>query len=310
MGSQGAGGPEMMGGVAFHFAMPLAALLLLGLLVLLLVLFFRRPAKALPAGLAALAPTRGANGGAQAFQSEGQEQECYLVMPDISGYTRFMSQSTFAVGHAQQVISQLLGAMIEAVAGHLSPSKIEGDAILFFGPVPAADRAADADPGGSVLRLLRAFYGKRQELTGSNLCPCAACRHIEKLDLKVFVHRGKVLHYRLGAFTELGGVPVILIHRLLKNSLRLDRYILITNSAGESLRLPVPLVPQPLAEQYDGVGRVEAQVYAFEPKHVMAPDAATASQGPADKTRDLLGKLSANARTLGQALRPKQLPGD
>jgi hypothetical protein len=50
-------------------------------------------------------------------------------------------------------------------------------------------------------------------------CTCAACSNIRNLDLKLVVHHGAYIEQAIGGRKELGGPDVILIHRLMKNSI-------------------------------------------------------------------------------------------
>ena len=54
-----------------------------------------------------------------------------------------------------------------------------------------------------------------------------AIEHIEKLRLKLVVHSGEALFHQILGFQELAGVDVIIVHRLLKNSVEADQYLLM-----------------------------------------------------------------------------------
>jgi hypothetical protein len=45
-----------------------------------------------------------------------------------------------------------------------------------------------------------------------------ACREMQNLDLKFVSHHGEFIKHRMGGREELAGRDVILIHRLLKNT--------------------------------------------------------------------------------------------
>ena len=216
-------------------------LVLIALLAVLVVLYFRRPVTAPPAWAV---PDQ--TGQAPARAGEEVERDTYLIVPDITGYTQYLSLNRFSLGHAQHIVSELLAALIGEGAPQLVPAKIEGDAILFAADAKASGELGGCDLGSTLVRLLATFYARRealqrslnrpavQVLERSNLCPCNACQHIGDLDLKIVVHRGPVLRYHLGAFHELGGLPVIAVHRLLKSNLQLARYLMITEAAAEA----------------------------------------------------------------------------
>jgi Protein of unknown function (DUF2652) len=59
-----------------------------------------------------------------------------LFIPDISGFTRFVSE--MEIGHSRQIIQELLELLIDSNQLRLEVSEVEGDAILFykFGETP------------------------------------------------------------------------------------------------------------------------------------------------------------------------------
>ncbi len=274
----------------------LVLLLLLALLALLAFLFFRGRVAERPATLPSWTPRQPA--ARPAAEAEEAERDTFLIMPDISGYTQYLSLNRFSLGHAQHIISELLETLMRCGAPRLALSKIEGDAILFYAEAPQAAGPPGGELGATLVDLLAAFYARRKELEASNLCPCNACRHIGDLDLKIVVHRGPVLRYHLGEFQELSGLPVIAVHRLLKSSLHLDRYLMITEAAGAACRLPAGFTPREHVESYEGIGEVAAQIYEFEPENLPRGAVSRQDERPLSPGRDLAGKLRANARTL------------
>ena len=306
----------MMGGIHFPGMMLVIILAAVVLVALFLAWFFRRPVSSddiarlpltrfHPSGdtpLKGTVSTKATNGFTGLDQGAEAERDTYLVVPDISGYTRFLSLNRFSLGHAQHIISELLGALIEGVAPQLVPSKIEGDAILFFGLADEAGDLTGADLGATVASLLRSFYAKREELEQSNLCPCNACKRIGELDLKVFIHRGPVLRYRLRGFYELSGVPVIAVHRLLKNRLSLHRYIMVTEPAFPKCKLPLQIAAASHVEDFEGVGEIASYVYPFETVDLLPTDRSSGAALRTARTKDLAQKLSENARALGRSV--------
>jgi hypothetical protein len=183
------------------------------------------------------------------------EQDAYLILPDISGYTRFVNLSRFSFAHAQHVISELLDAIIAASSPFLRPAKLEGDAVFLCGQA-SADGLSEKTLSRVIELQFDAFYARRARLESNNSCPCTACRHLAELELKVVAHRGPVLLYRLHGFEELGGLPVIVAHRLLKNSLPLRRYVLMTEDAFAGVPPCFDVSPQRHVERYDDLGEV------------------------------------------------------
>lgn len=224
----------------------------------------------------------------------GPTRDTALVMPDISGYTRFLHLSRFAEAHAQHIVTELLQAMIAAAAPSLTAAKVEGDAVLLYAPLEGPQARTPEQVARAVEALLRAFYLRLAELERSNLCNCGCCAHLGDLDIKAILHRGPVTAYRLERFTELSGMPVVVTHRLLKNSAETPRYLLATEAAGE-------LVPafagagQTTQEPCHDVGPVTCTLHPFERADVAPVEA----QAPAARPlRCTAAKLAANLRNL------------
>jgi len=227
----------------------------------------------------------------------GPTRDTVLVMPDISGYTRFLHLSRFAEAHAQHIVTELLQAIIAAAAPTLTAAKVEGDAVLLYAPMDGPRARTRGQVADALERLIRAFYLRVDELERSNLCRCECCRHLADLDLKAVVHRGPVTAYRLGRFTELSGMPVIVTHRLLKNSAQTPRYLLVTDPARD-------LAPRfagdgtPTVEHCYDLGAVDCTLYRFERSEV-APAEPRPHRG--HPLRQTAGKLAANLRALWPA---------
>ena len=229
----------------------------------------------------------------------GPTQDTALVMPDISGYTRFLHLSRFAEAHAQHIVTELLEAIIAAAAPTLTASKVEGDAVLLYAPLQGPHARTPAQVAEALERLIRAFYVRLDELDRSNLCNCECCRHLGDLDLKAVVHRGPVTAYRLGRFTELSGMPVILTHRLLKNSAQTPRYLLVTEPAQKLAPRFTAAGGAPTVEHCHDLGAVDCMLYTFDRDEV-AP-AAVLRGHPSHPFRETAAKLSANLRALWPA---------
>jgi 3-oxoacyl-[acyl-carrier protein] reductase len=78
-------------------------------------------------------------------------QPTFLLIADIAGYTRFMKFHRASLAHAQDIVAQLLEAVIDASHPGLTLAKLEGDAAFFYMSFPqgtepdlefVADRAA------------------------------------------------------------------------------------------------------------------------------------------------------------------------
>lgn len=203
-------------------------------------------------------------------ERHGRELGAVLIIPDITGYTRFMSMSQLSLGHAQYLISQLLNAVIMAAEGRLTAAKVEGDAVLLWAEKGPAGTPDVVDPRATeriLGNILSSFYRRRAELAASNVCKCEGCRHLEDLDLKIVVHTGRILVYKMHGREELSGMPVITAHRLLKNDLGRRAYVLVTEEARPDCDLTQMFgAPEACGVACEDIGEVQARIYLVDPE--------------------------------------------
>jgi hypothetical protein len=190
-----------------------------------------------------------------------------LILADISGYTRYMTANAKTLAHSQTVITALVTALVRQVELPLEIAKLEGDAIFLFcrkarGAVPWSE--ARRLVGGKLLAFFRVFRETLSELATSTTCTCNACAHIDRLRLKIVVHSGEALFHRVLQFSELAGVDVIVAHRLLKNSIAADQYLLVTVPAMDDLDFPQEVHWVEGSEAYNELGRIGTLVYLPE----------------------------------------------
>ena len=125
-----------------------------------------------------------------------------------------------------------------------------------------------------MIAFFKAFSDKITELILHKICNCTACTNIEQLKLKMVVHSGTAAFYKVNEHQELTGTGPIVVHRLLKNSVESDEYILFTEQAYRELTLPDGRVEEG-QESFDDIGTVKTYVYyppAPEP-YIAPPDA-------------------------------------
>ena len=187
------------------------------------------------------------------------ESEMFLLIADISGYTRFMLTNRTARVHAHGIVSDLLETVARAAAPPLVVNKFEGDAIFMVAPRTAAGwEEAGRMLGEQLTGFLDAFNARLTHLASSNICDCIACQQMVTLRLKVVAHHGVAVRSRIAGFDEVSGVDVILIHRLLKNHVTASEYILLTEPAYAFLSPPGDYAMH--REDYDDVGEVAARL--------------------------------------------------
>jgi hypothetical protein len=149
------------------------------------------------------------------------ESRALLLIADIGGFTKYMTLHPIGASHAQANIHRLLEAVIDA-APELELIEIEGDAAFFASPEAPAAKATEA-----AAAMHRAFHETRQKIV-NNLCPCEGCAETAGLTLKCVAHIGNVSEAVIRDRKTLAGVPVILVHRLLKNSVPVREYALLS----------------------------------------------------------------------------------
>lgn len=200
-----------------------------------------------------------------------REEKVLLLIADISGYTDFMLANEKSLEHSHVVIGELIKTILDEVQLPLTLAKLEGDAVFLYAVKDASFAERAEDLGARVLRFFHVFSNKVAELALSSFCRCGACTNIEKLKLKVVVHSGRCAFYQIANLTELSGVDVIVVHRLLKNSVGLNEYVLLSEAAQQDLQLPLTLLSKG-QETYDGIGAVPTYVYSTPEKPVYVPD--------------------------------------
>ncbi len=185
-----------------------------------------------------------------------------LAILDISGYTDFIVHRTVSLLHAEQVVSELLDAVVDRCRHPLTLNKFEGDAALLYAESGADPGAAAAEVAAQLGSMFDAFAASRQRVAEARTaCNCDACSNVHGLRLKAFMHCGEVAIKPLHGFTELAGEDVILIHRLLKNDVDAREYVLVTSATG-ALWPPAATSGQPWKVVCEGVGTVDVHLLA------------------------------------------------
>jgi hypothetical protein len=170
-----------------------------------------------------------------------------LVIADIGGYTQFMRLHRLSLAHSEEITARLLEAAIEA-APELALVEIEGDAAFLC----AFDE--EAAVGDVSLAMHRAFHEKQLEIAANTLCPCEACAQVGSLRLKVVAHAGEVVEQKIRNRTSLVGFDVIAVHRMLKNSVPVPEYLLVSEAVYERLEPGLKERATSVTEELEGIG--------------------------------------------------------
>lgn len=184
-------------------------------------------------------------------------QRALLVIADIGGYTRFMRVHRINLAHAQYVVAQLLEAVIDGAGRRLELAKLEGDAAFFYALLPEKSKKDDvAELGEIVSKIRRAFLTKRLELETTRVCNCDSCMQAGQLKLKFVAHVGEVAFQKVKKYKELAGVDVIFVHRLLKNSVPIAEYVLMSEPVFQRLDETFRRHSVAATEDLEGLGSV------------------------------------------------------
>lgn len=182
-------------------------------------------------------------------------QRALLVIADIGGYTRFMRVHRVNLAHAQYVVAQLLEAVIDGAGSRLKLAKLEGDAAFFYTLVGKSEDELAAF-SKIVASIRREFLARRLELETDRICTCDACVQAGQLKLKFVAHVGEVAFQKVKRYTELAGVDVIFVHRLLKNNVPVGEYALMSEPVFERVEPAFRDVSVSATENLEGLGDV------------------------------------------------------
>jgi hypothetical protein len=173
-----------------------------------------------------------------------------LFIPDISGFTRFVSQTD--IEHSRLIIQELLESLIDANQIGLEVSEIEGDAILFYkyGETPDLEALY-----GQVEKMFCEFHRQLNTYDSYRFCWCQACSSAIHLTLKIITHYGEFTGYNVRNFNKLIGKDVIVAHQLLKNDIEQHEYWLVTSNVLQD-RKPAGLAQW--MQWTNGISRTES----------------------------------------------------
>jgi hypothetical protein len=175
-----------------------------------------------------------------------------LVIADIGGYTRFMNLHRMSLAHAQENTLRLLDAVIDA-APELELSGLEGDAAFLYATDPTAQELTRS-LSAVATAMYSAFHTEQGRMESLSVCRCDACHQTGKLSVKVVAHYGEVVLTPRRSGTALAGVDVILVHRMLKNSVPLAEYVLMTEAVHALTGPPFSELSTALDEELEGLG--------------------------------------------------------
>jgi Protein of unknown function (DUF2652) len=196
-------------------------------------------------------------------------ERALLLIADIGGYTEYMQFHRSILGHAEAATSRMLGKVVDAARG-FDLIEIEGDAAFLSRDAEGLDGPATlATVTEAAVAMHRAFHEQRR-LIELNMCPCGSCTQTSELKLKFVAHVGEVATQTIKRRRKLVGMDVILVHRLLKNSVQVPEYVLVSEDVygNGGAGAPEPAM-QEIAHDLEGIGPV--RTYFMDVEDIAAP---------------------------------------
>jgi len=173
-----------------------------------------------------------------------------FVLADIGGYTSFLSD--VGIEHAKEITSHLFDGLYQVDPQSWKVGNVEGDCLFLY-----SDAYKSAPDVFTYLRrLYETFRESIVEVASGSTCRCGACDRSGDLTLKFVVHGGEFDTQSIVGRQELIGPDVVVAHRLLKNSIPVREYALVTRSlaaVAEASGLDVT----PGRDEYGDIGAVD-----------------------------------------------------
>jgi len=171
-----------------------------------------------------------------------------LMIADIGGYTKFMKLHRMSLAHSQDITGRLLKAVVES--SPIPMVELEGDAAFFCAPVDEVD----SDAFTLSLEMHQAFHSQLERMVALNMCSCDACMQSRDLKVKFVGHVGEVATQTVGGRENLVGVDVIAVHRMLKNTVPVPEYVLMTESLLEHCGADITAGTSEIEQELEGLG--------------------------------------------------------
>ena len=208
------------------------------------------------------------------LQTPAAEKEVIFFIADISGYTRFIVANEKEMVHSQIIVRDLINTIISEIKAPMQVIRLEGDAIFMYvdkGDPLVRWELVQATLLEILITIFRVFSNKIAELTLHKVCNCNACNNVDRLKLKIVAHSGKTLFFNINDILEMSGTAPIIVHRLLKNSITADEYVLMTETALEDLMVSREDVEMS-SESYDELGTIKTFLYYPPPPEPYNPE--------------------------------------
>ncbi len=146
-----------------------------------------------------------------------------IFIPDITGFTKFVNE--IEILHGNEITAELIEEIINSIDIDLDISEIEGDAVLFYKLPNTLKLNEIIEQSRKTLFL---FNQKLDFIQRKRICKCNACSSAKNLTLKFILHEDELQIMKIKTFTKLYGKGLIISHRMLKNNISENEYLLFT----------------------------------------------------------------------------------
>jgi uncharacterized protein YndB with AHSA1/START domain len=181
-----------------------------------------------------------------------------FVLADIGGYTTFLSD--VGIEHAKEITSHLFNRLVDVDPCRWKVGNVVGDCLFMY-----------SDSGGSpdeVFAYLRQLYESFREsieaVAAGSTCRCGACDRSADLALKYVVHAGEFDTQQIAGRQELIGSEIVVAHRLLKNSVPVREYALLTAPLADAAEAS-GLAAMPGRDEYQDLGSLHYVYVDLQP---------------------------------------------
>jgi hypothetical protein len=193
--------------------------------------------------------------------TQAASNEILFFIPDLGGFTKFIAETE--IQHSQHIVKELLELLVDANTLGMTVGEFEGDAVLFYrkGAAPSLEELVQ-----QARKMYLDFHTYLKNFEYKRVCQCGACAGAGGITLKMVAHFGAAGSMQVKDQVKFIGKDIIIAHRLLKNSVDVREYLLVTQST-----LPAPgSADAQLAsfangtDAYDNLGTIEYRVKALD----------------------------------------------
>ena len=194
-----------------------------------------------------------------------------LFIPDITGFTEFVNNTE--IEHGQHIISELLERIIDCNKLNMEISEVEGDAVFFYKTEHIPNLK---DMYNQAKEMFLNFHSHLKLYETQRICQCGACSTASQLSLKFIVHSAEIGFTTIKNKRKPFGSDIVLLHKLLKNMVEHDEYMLFTHQymeeVGDEKSANFSISLEEGVGEYDNIGLVNYKYFSLEELLKEVPD--------------------------------------